>query len=273
MAVRRTLTRAGSAARVSRVIAVAVAAWLGLVSSATAADPWDDPLRACDRAASRAETDWHLPTGLLAAIGIVESGRGGLASARLVAWPWSVNADGRGFTLPTKDAAIATVLALQSAGSVAIDVGCFQVDLFYHPEAFATLDAAFDPDINAQAAARILARARFGSDSWDQAIALYHSASPMRGAQYLRQVKAAWSGASTRRILDASAYVFLLAPAARQVRVITAADTAAPQAAGLPHVVGPQDANSVLQWTATPQTSLPIVLLPPARAAPGGPRR
>ena len=33
-----------------------------------------------------------------------------------------------------------------------IDVGCFQVDLFYHPYAFTSLEEAFDPDANARAA-------------------------------------------------------------------------------------------------------------------------
>ena len=48
------------------------------------------------------------------------------------------------------------VRALQLRGVRAIDVGCFQVDLFYHPCAFANLDDAFDPDANAFVAARIL---------------------------------------------------------------------------------------------------------------------
>ena len=116
----------------------------------------------------------HLPAGLLAAIGTVESGRGGLGSMQRVAWPWSINAGGRGLYVPSKAAAVMTVRSLQAAGLRTIDVGCFQVDLFYHPEAFATLDAAFDPETNSRAAARILTQSRFGggSGSCDRALSL-----------------------------------------------------------------------------------------------------
>ena len=52
-----------------------------------------------------------------------------------------------------------------------IDVGCFQVDLYYHPLAFSSLEAAFDPEANAHAAARILTRSRSAGASWETAIA------------------------------------------------------------------------------------------------------
>jgi hypothetical protein len=250
-----------------------LAAGLAFASPAGAEDLSDDPLRACDRAAARAEAEWHLPAGLLSAIGIVESGRSDLASARPVAWPWSINADGRGFFLSGKAAASASVRGLQAARRRAIDVGCFQVDLFYHPEAFATLEAAFDPDANARAAARILARGRFGGNSWDTAVALYHSASPVRGATYRRQVLAVWPLARAREGTADNAYAVLLSPAARLVRVLTAADTPVQQHAGPPRVVGPQTATAVLQWSATPQHDLPIVLTSPSGASRGLARR
>ncbi len=256
--------------RQPRRLAAALAACLAFTSHVWAENLSDDPLRACDRAAAHAEAEWHLPAGLLSAIGTVESGRGGLGSAQPVPWPWSINVDGRGSYLSSEAAAIATVHALRAAGRKAVDLGCFQVDLFYHPEAFPTLEAAFDPDANARAAARILALARLNGGSWDMAIALYHSASPIRGALYLRQVQAVWPWARTRAMAADTAYAVLLSPAARQVRVITAADEPAPQAAGLPRVVGPQTATAVLQWTAAPQRSLPVVLMPPPRAASRG---
>lgn len=253
-------------------LAAALAVWLTLAFSAWAEDLSDDPLRACSRAAAHAEADRHLPTGLLSAISIVESGRSGLGSARPAAWPWSINADGRGYYLSSKAAAIAAARALQAAGRRAIDVGCLQVDLLYHPEAFATIEAAFDPDANAQAAARILARARFGGDSWDTAIAVYHSASPIRGAVYLQQVQAVWSGTRTRSMATDIAYAPLLSPAARQVRIITATDARAQQAVGLPRVLGPQMGTAVLQWSAGSLRSLPVILVPSA-GAPSQPRR
>src|SRR5690242_12830366 len=161
--------------RIATVLACAVV----LAASAAAQDMPDNPLLACDRAAARAEADWHLPDGLLSAIGIVESGRGDLGTGRPIPWPWSINTDGRGYVMPGKAEAMAAVRAFQDVGRRAIDVGCFQVDLFYHPEAFTSLEAALDPEANAQAAARILMLSRLQGNSWEMAIALYHSALPL----------------------------------------------------------------------------------------------
>lgn len=251
-------------------IAIALACAVTLAVPAAARDMPDNPLLACDRAAARAEADWHLPEGLLSAIGIVESGRGDLGTGRPVPWPWSINTDGRGYVMPGKAEAIAAIRAFQDVGRRAIDVGCFQVDLFYHPEAFPSLEAALDPDANAQAAARILTLTRLRGNSWDLAIALYHSASPLLGAQYLRQVQAAWAWTRGRGpVAQAAAYTVLLSPAARQVQVISVADPPA-ASANLPRVLGPQGATGPLQWTAMPQAALPIVLVPRAGGRHGG---
>ncbi len=127
----------------------------------------DDTRLACDRAAARAERDNHLPDGLLAAIGTVESGRLDASGLHRRAWPWSINADGWSYFAASRTDALSTVRTLQARGYHYIDVGCFQVDLFFHPHAFASLEQAFDPDANARAASRILMLARFGSTGWD----------------------------------------------------------------------------------------------------------
>ncbi|HET7883583.1 MAG TPA: hypothetical protein VFL55_22040 [Acetobacteraceae bacterium] len=214
---------------------------------------------ACDRAAKRAEAEWHLPAGLLSAIGVVESGRSGLGHLLPVVWPWTINAGGHGRYFADTAAALATVHALQASGTQMIDVGCFQVDLFYHPQAFASLAAAFDPDANAQAAARILVQSRLSSGSWESAIALYHSASPLRGGAYFQHVQAVWPQARARGVAAQDAnYATLLSPAARAVRVIAWDDL---PGAGLPRVLG-VPTNTVVQWTSIPAADLPKVLLP-----------
>lgn len=218
----------------------------------------------CDRAAAQAEHAGSLPTGLLAAIGTVESGRIDASSLSRRAWPWSINADGAGYFAASKTEAISTVRALQPRGARYIDVGCFQVDLFYHPEAFTSLEQAFDPEANACAATRILAAARFGTTGWNQAIAAYHSASLPRGAWYLQRVLEAWPATHARLIVPdmtpgrLPAYVVLLSPEAKLVRVITASDpdpTLAPLT-GLPRVIPPSDVSG------QSASGLPRVLTP-----------
>jgi hypothetical protein len=164
-----------------------------LVRSATA----QMPDHACDAAAAKAERDWNVPAGVLSAVGTVESGVGG-GHLGATPWPWTINAAGRGAYFATKEEAIAAVLALMARGLPYIDVGCFQIDLAYHPGVFRSLDEAFDPERNAQAAAQVLAKERLLASDWATAVARYHSATPGLGGPYLERVRAALPTAKLR---------------------------------------------------------------------------
>lgn len=162
-----------------------------VAASARAAPLFADPGRQCRAAIAAAERNFGIPAGLMAAIGRVESGRQG-ADGQVEPWPWSIDAEGNGRVFETKAAAIATVQALQARGVRSIDVGCMQVNLLHHPDAFATLDAAFDPTANATYAARFLSQLHAQTGTWPDAAALYHSATPALAADYRRKVMAAW---------------------------------------------------------------------------------
>lgn len=152
------------------------------------------PLRTallCRNAIAAAETARHVPDAFLSAIAKVESGR--LIAGMVVPWPWTINAEGAGSFFATKDDAIAAVQALQARGVRSIDVGCMQVNLQQHPEAFRSLDQAFDPGTNAQFAAGLLVSLFSQFGSWPLAAAAYHSQTPTIGAAYQRQVLAAWA--------------------------------------------------------------------------------
>ena len=145
----------------------------------------------CLAAAWRAELEWSLPTGILAAIGRVESGRWDPGTRRAEPWPWTANVAGAGRYYATITDAIADVAREQAAGVKSIDVGCFQVNLMHHPNAFATLDEAFDPLVNARYAARFLTSLRAEAGTWGVAVGQYHSASPQMGGPYRERVIAA----------------------------------------------------------------------------------
>ncbi len=150
-----------------------------------------DPGAQCRAAIAAAERAFAIPAGLLAAIGVVESGRRG-PDGRIDPWPWSIDAEGAGQVFATRPQAVAAVQALQARGVRSIDVGCLQVNLLHHPDAFATLDTAFDPATNAAYAARFLHDLHAQTGSWPDAAALYHSATPSLAAEYRRKVMAAW---------------------------------------------------------------------------------
>ncbi len=169
-----------------------------------------DAASACLEAASAAERNWTLPPDLIHAIGRVESGRFDRASQRVSPWPWTVNANGTGFWFASQLEAVTFVRTLQSYGLRLIDVGCFQVDLFYHPAAFSSLEQAFDPTANADYAARFLTSLRSRTGSWPAAIAGYHSAQPAEGESYRQKVMGQWASNAT-----ASQTIGAATPAAR----------------------------------------------------------
>jgi hypothetical protein len=150
-----------------------------------------DPGAQCRAAIAAAERSFAIPAGLMAAIGVVESGRRG-PDGRIDPWPWSIDAEGSGQTFATRAQAVAAVQALQARGVRSIDVGCMQVNLLHHPDAFPTLDAAFDPATNAAYAARFLRTLHAQAGTWPDAAALYHSATPALAGEYRRKVMAAW---------------------------------------------------------------------------------
>ena len=151
------------------------------------------PAAVCEAAGTAAEARHGIPAGLLNAIGRVESGRRDPATGRRAAWPWAINAEGRGRLFEDRAEALATTRALQAAGTASVDVGCFQVNLLHHRTAFGTLEDAFDPATNADYAARFLLALRDKVGTWETAVAHYHSATPERRIPYRDRVLATWS--------------------------------------------------------------------------------
>jgi hypothetical protein len=150
----------------------------------------------CRAALAAAEARYGIPTGILQAIGVVESGRRDEATGRREPWPWTINAEGEPHVFDAKAQAVDWVRQAQARGMRSIDVGCGQVNLMHHPTAFASLDQAFDPVANADYAGRFLKElhdASAGGD-WLKAVGYYHSQTPELAEPYRQQVQVALSG-------------------------------------------------------------------------------
>ncbi|WP_421988995.1 lytic transglycosylase domain-containing protein [Roseococcus sp.] len=150
-----------------------------------------DPTLQCRAAIAQAERGAGIPAGLLQAMGRVESGRRNPETGVAGPWPWTLNAEGRGQFFPTREAAIAAVRELQGRGVRVIDVGCMQVNLHFHPRAFANLEEAFDPAANARYAARFLGELQAARGDWMVAAGHYHSQTPDLAQAYRARVQAA----------------------------------------------------------------------------------
>lgn len=146
----------------------------------------------CAVAIDRQEARHKIPDRLLQAISMVESGRWDPKTRSRIAWPWTVTANGKGRYFPTKQAAIAHVMKLKGQGIRVIDVGCMQVNLHYHPKAFKSLSAAFDPKRNADYAATFLTRLKREHRTWRKAVQHYHSSTPAKRVPYQNKVYTAW---------------------------------------------------------------------------------
>jgi Transglycosylase SLT domain len=146
-----------------------------------------EPGLLCREAISATERGANIPAQLMAAIARIESGRPN-AQGVVHPWPWTINAEGEGHYYATKGEAVAAARAMQARGVRSMDVGCMQVNLMHHPNAFASLDQAFDPQMNAAYAARFLNQLFAQTGDWAKATANYHSATPDIGASYERKV-------------------------------------------------------------------------------------
>jgi soluble lytic murein transglycosylase-like protein len=217
------------------LLAVAVLA-AALPASAARAEDWS----ACRRAIAAVEPGSGLPPGLLLAIALVEAGRRNPATGRAEPWPWALNIEGEGRLPASRAAAVAEVRAAQARGARSIDVGCMQVNLLHHPNAFpGGLEQAFEPEANLRYAAAFLRDLKARTGTWPQAVANYHSGDDMRGLMYHRRVALARIGEGLATggpiPLPASAGAGLCAAGMAPVLVLGGAGAAA-RAAG----VGPR---------------------------------
>lgn len=154
------------------------------------------PSEQCRAAIAAAEQRHGIPRGLLAAISVVESGRRDEVTGERAPWPWTINAEGAGHYFDSKGEAVAWVQRARADGMRSIDTGCMQINMLHHPNAFASVDQAFDPVANADYAGRFLAELRNKADGdWMRAAGFYHSQTPHRAEGYRRHVEAAMNGA------------------------------------------------------------------------------
>lgn len=181
-----------------RLSVVALVASLRLASSAAAALPAvgqvaQDQRKLCAEPIRQNERAAGIPNQLLAAVALAESGRWDKADSANFAWPWTVTAEGKGQFFATKAEAIAQVQKLRARGLRNIDVGCMQINLQHHPDAFASLEEAFDPQANVAYATGFLKQLFEKNRSWIVAVGNYHSATPEFHMRYRQKVTKLWN--------------------------------------------------------------------------------
>lgn len=142
----------------------------------------------CARQFSHFEAKHGIPRDTLHSISLKESGKKHSKHKMLIVWPWTVNVEGQGYHFNTKKEAILFVKKQIIKGKENIDVGCMQINLKHHLDAFPSLSQAFDPERNIAYSAKFLKAKYDQLGSWHKAIAHYHSATPTLGSKYKQDV-------------------------------------------------------------------------------------
>jgi hypothetical protein len=177
-----TSDQRGSLTRALRAVLFAVAFALSPIAMPALAISGAIP--DCEAMAARIGAEEGLPVGLLPAIARIESGRRVGQDVR--AWPWTLNHAGQGLYFDTQQEALAYLRRTVDEGPSNIDVGCMQVNHYWHGSNFASVESMLNPETNIRYAVRFLKELYASEGSWDQAVAHYHSPDPDRGSRYYR---------------------------------------------------------------------------------------
>ena len=148
----------------------------------------------CQAAAAKFERQYQIKKHLLDTISNVETGRWNQEHKQTLAWPWTINAQGKGQYFETKEEAVKAVKELQAKGVKSIDVGCMQINLMYHGDAFKNAEEALDPYKNVEYGAKYLKKlyARKGND-WLKAAMAYHSNVLKKALRYKKKLVVAYA--------------------------------------------------------------------------------
>lgn len=160
-----------------RTIALAI----GLAAAAIPAGATAQTMgEACQSLISTAEQRYNIPTGLLMAIALTESGdkTGGPN-------PHAMNIAGMTYIAPNIENMAGVIQRGYNTGQTSIDVGCMQVNLKYHAHNFRSPYELLNSRVNVDYGARYLASLANDTKSWRDAVMTYHNAkNPARRAWY-----------------------------------------------------------------------------------------
>lgn len=123
----------------------------------------------CEREMMRASAKYGIPVGMLYSVGLTETGRRGSLQ------PYAMNVEGRAVFSNTLAEAVQRFEEARRAGAKLIDLGCMQINHYYHRDRFPSLESMLNPRTNVEYAARFLSELKGRHDTWTMAVARYHA--------------------------------------------------------------------------------------------------
>ena len=150
----------------------------------------------CIKEILAAQARHGIPDNMLLAIGLQEAGT--RRNGQFTVWPYAVNAEGEGRLFDSRAAALDWIAERQRAGVRSIDVGCMQINMRWHPDAFMNAAQGFDPAVNVDYAARFLTQLYRQTGNWMAAAGSYHSQEPQYRDIYLSRLHSNIAAANAR---------------------------------------------------------------------------
>ncbi|MGE0252222.1 MAG: transglycosylase SLT domain-containing protein [Dongiaceae bacterium] len=153
-----------------RFFLIVLLAWLALPGPAWAVDY-------CTPYIQRAEIKYRLPKGMLKAIALAESGKGGMP------WPWAVNIGGEPYYPDSYEEAVKLVRDNQGNPRRNVAIGCMQIHMAYHLNKVSAIEWFLHPEVNVTYGAQLLRRLYQQHGNWTSAVGYYHAGNNKK-AQY-----------------------------------------------------------------------------------------
>jgi hypothetical protein len=132
---------------------------------------------ACEKHLALVSEKEGVPLGVLYAVGLTESGR----KSKL--HPYALNIEGETIFAKSGEEALAVFLKARKQGKKLIDLGCMQVNHYYHGANFRSPAEMLIPEKNIVYAARFLKQLKQEQGSWTMAVARYHASAGNKKAQ------------------------------------------------------------------------------------------
>ncbi len=123
----------------------------------------------CEKEFAGASKRYGVPVAVLTAVGMTETGRGdGLR-------PYALNINGDAVYDLSRNEAVLKFHEARQKGIKLIDVGCMQINHYYHKQHFRSVNEMLDPARNVDYSARFLRRLYDQEKNWTRAVARYHA--------------------------------------------------------------------------------------------------
>ena len=123
----------------------------------------------CEGEMIAASRRYDIPLGILYAVGLTETGNKNSLQ------PYALNIDGKAVFAQNASEALRIFYTAKRRGAKLIDVGCMQINHYYHGEKFPSVASMFIPRLNVDYAARFLRELKIREGSWTMAVARYHA--------------------------------------------------------------------------------------------------